>query len=54
MMQDHVYELEKRHYEIVAQYEEEISRLRALLEGRGVPAHELCLLYTSPSPRDRG
>lgn len=41
MMQDHVYELEKRHYEIVAQYEEEISRLRALLEGRGVPAHEL-------------
>ena len=25
MMQDHVYELEKRHYEIVAQYEEEIS-----------------------------
>lgn len=36
-MQDHVYELEKRHCDIVAQYEEEIKRLRGLLESRGVP-----------------
>lgn len=37
LMQDHVYELEKRHCDIVAQYEEEIKRLRGLLDARGVP-----------------
>lgn len=36
LMQDHVYELEKRHFEIVAQYEDEIKRLRALLDARGI------------------
>ncbi|PKI85651.1 general transcription repressor [Malassezia vespertilionis] len=38
MMQDHVYELEKRHYEIVMQYEGEIKRLRTLLDSRGINA----------------
>lgn len=48
LMQEHVYELEKRHFEIVEQYEDEIKRLRALLDGRTVPAvaaHE-----TQPHP----
>lgn len=33
-MQEHVYELEKRHFEIVGHCEDEIKRLRALLDGR--------------------
>jgi len=34
-MQEHIYELEKRHFEIVSHYEEEIKRLRARLDTRG-------------------
>ncbi|KOS15602.1 tup1-general transcription repressor [Malassezia pachydermatis] len=41
LMQEHIYELEKRHYEIVGHYEDEIKRLRLLLDGRnGPPRHE--------------
>ncbi|WFD32340.1 general transcription repressor [Malassezia sp. CBS 17886] len=40
LMQDHIYELEKRHYEIVAHYEDEIARLRAALDVRGQPMHD--------------
>ena len=36
LMQEHVYELEKRHFEMVEQYEDEIKRLHALLEDRAV------------------
>ncbi|WFD18804.1 general transcription repressor [Malassezia caprae] len=35
LMQEHIYELEKRHFEIVSHYEEEIKRLRARLDTRG-------------------
>lgn len=45
MMQEHIYELEKRHYEIVAHYEDEIARLHALLESRGGHAEA-----TAPHP----
>lgn len=34
LMQEHIYELEKRHFEIVAHYEDEIKRLRARLDSR--------------------
>lgn len=33
-MQEHIYELEKRHFEIVAHYEDEIKHLRARLDSR--------------------
>ncbi|WFC98884.1 general transcription repressor [Malassezia yamatoensis] len=36
LIQDHVYELEKRHCDMVAQYEDEIRGLRHQLEVRGV------------------
>ena len=39
-MQDHMYELEKRHFEIVSRYEEEIKRLHALLDTRGTAGHD--------------
>ena len=51
LMQDHVYELEKRHCDIVAQYEEEIKRLRGLLDARGVPhAPDAASLAPSAAP----
>ncbi|WFC94897.1 general transcription repressor [Malassezia brasiliensis] len=55
-MQDHVYELEKRHCDIVAQYEEEIKRLRGLLDARGVPhaPDAASLVPTAPQPRGTG
>lgn len=34
-MQEHVYELEKRHFDVVNHYEEEIKRLHALLDAHG-------------------
>ncbi|PWN51757.1 WD40 repeat-like protein [Violaceomyces palustris] len=37
LMQTHIYEIEKRHTQIVQQYEEEVKRLRSLLDSRGVP-----------------
>ena len=51
LMQEHVYELERRHFEMVEQYEDEIKRLHALLEGRAassVGAREAPPHPTSP------
>ena len=36
LMQTHIYDLEKRHTQIIQQYEEEVKRLRSILESRGV------------------
>ncbi|EST04978.1 WD40 repeat [Kalmanozyma brasiliensis GHG001] len=36
MMQNHFYELEKRHTQIIQQYEEEVKRLRSILDSRGL------------------
>lgn len=47
-MQDHMYELEKRHFEIVSRYEEEIKRLHALLDTRGTAGHDT--VGAAPTP----
>ncbi|ETS59978.1 hypothetical protein PaG_05966 [Moesziomyces aphidis] len=38
MMQNHFYDLEKRHSQIIQQYEEEVKRLRSILDSRGLSA----------------
>ncbi|KAJ1023951.1 hypothetical protein NDA13_004783 [Ustilago tritici] len=38
MMQNHFYELEKRHTRVIQQYEEEVKRLRSILDSRGLSA----------------
>nr|UOP57133.1 putative general transcription repressor [Thecaphora frezii] len=38
LMQTHIYELEKRHTQIIQQYEEEVKRLRSILDSRGLSA----------------
>lgn len=50
LMQEHVYELEKRHCDIVAHYEDEVKRLRSLLDARGGNPGAERAVRASPTP----